>query len=80
MKRWYMRDNHTFKSLSSNTETALSEIAAEFDAGYTSGMLCSEDKDGKTVHGKGKELRAEFLNECREWLDKLALNNLGSGI
>ena len=33
---YYMRDNHTFKRLSDDVDTAITEIEAELDAGWTS--------------------------------------------
>ncbi|MDN7965599.1 hypothetical protein QZM92_26835 [Burkholderia multivorans] len=39
---YYMRDNHTFKRLTGPVEDMLAQVMAEFDAGYTAGMLCAE--------------------------------------
>lgn len=66
---YYMRDNHTFRSLSDNVETALIEIEQEFNAGHTHGMLCSKRRGFKTVHAQGEKLRLKFFEECREVLE-----------
>lgn len=61
---YYMRDNHTFKKLSVHLGTAMEEIEAEFDAGYTSGMLCSKRPGFKDVHAAGTEKKEDFLKDC----------------
>lgn len=37
---WYMRDNHTFRSLPMTVDGALEVMREERDAGNTFGMLC----------------------------------------
>lgn len=62
---YYMRDNHTFKRLSNSVSAALVEIEAEFNAGYTHGMLCSHRSGFKDIHASGNINRMAFLAECR---------------
>ncbi|RZI59326.1 MAG: hypothetical protein EOP14_04325, partial [Pseudomonas sp.] len=54
-----MRDNHTFRALTGGPEEMVDQCLEEFDAGYTSGMLCSKER-GITVHASGKARRDEF--------------------
>jgi hypothetical protein len=67
---WYMRDNHTFKKLSNDVNTALIEIEHEFNSGWTHGSLCSKNDGFKMIHAKGSEKRLEFFNECKNELEK----------
>lgn len=62
---YYMRDNHTFKRLSSSVSAAIVEIEAELNAGYTHGMLCSKRSGFKDIHASGDTSRMAFLAECR---------------
>jgi hypothetical protein len=65
---YYMRDNHTFKRLTPDVETALGEIAAELDAGHTSGMLASKCVGAPAgIHARHDD-REGFLRNAREWL------------
>lgn len=63
---YYMRDNHTFRRLDSDVETALAQIEEELEAGWTSGMLCSSDRGAPTIHSDYKRDKAYFLKQCRE--------------
>lgn len=65
---YYMRDNHTFKRLSDDVETAIGEIVAELDAGFTSGMLCSKRPGFVNIGTNYRQPREEFLSACREAL------------
>lgn len=65
---YYMRDNHTFKLLSGDADTAIVEIEAEFNAGYTCGMLCSKRPGFKNIHAHGNETRFKFFAECKQAL------------
>lgn len=65
---YYMRDNHTFKLLSGDVDTAIVEIEAEFNAGYTCGMLCSKRPGFKNIHAHGNENRFKFFAECKQAL------------
>lgn len=65
---YYMRDNHTFKRLSNDVDTAITEIEAELDAGWTSGMLCSKRKGFSSLHANSRRPREEFLSDCRDAL------------
>lgn len=62
---YYMRDNHTFKRLSDNVDIAIAEIEAELDAGWTSGMLCSERNGFRHLHANSRRPREEFISDCR---------------
>ena len=62
---YYMRDNHTFKRLSDDVDTAITEIEAELDAGWTSGMLCSKRKGFLSLHANSRRPREEFISDCR---------------
>ena len=65
---YYMRDNHTFKRLSNDVDTAITEIEAELDAGWTSGMLCSKRKGFSSLHANYRRPREEFISDCRDAL------------
>ncbi|PRH19129.1 hypothetical protein [Burkholderia multivorans] len=65
---YYMRDNHTFKRLTGPVEDMLAQVMAEFDDGYTYGMLCTSLPDLGNVHAYGTADRQRFQNEAREWL------------
>ena len=65
---YYMRDNHTFRRLDRDVATALAQIEEELDAGWTSGMLCSSNRDTPTIHSNYKRDRAYFLTQCHELL------------
>ena len=65
---YYMRDNHTFKRLSNDVDTAITEIEAELDAGWTSGMLCSKRKGFSPLHANYRRPREEFISDCRDAL------------
>lgn len=65
---YYMRDDHTFKLLSGDVDTAIVEIEAEFNAGYTCGMLCSKRPGFKNIHAHGNENRFKFFAECKQAL------------
>lgn len=65
---YYMRDNHTFKRLSDDVDTAITEIEAELDAGWTSGMLCSKRKGFSSLHANFRRPREEFISDCRDAL------------
>lgn len=69
---YYMRDNHTFRSLSDDPETALSQIIEELDAGHTSGMLCTKRPSApKVVHFDYRD-RAGSLARAKIYLDATA--------
>lgn len=66
---YYIRDNHTFKELSNNVETALVEIEQCLNDGYTYGMLYSKRDGFKNVPANGAKHRLEFLYACRASLE-----------
>ena len=63
---YYMRDNHTFKRLSNDVDTAITEIEVELDAGWTSGMLCSKRKGFSSLHANYRRPREDFISDCRD--------------
>lgn len=63
---YYMRDNHTFKRLSDDVDTAITEIEAELDAWWTSGMLCSKRDGFSSLHANYRRQREEFISDCRD--------------
>ena len=69
MSLWYMRDNHTFRKLPFDAESAMDAVREEFDDGYTHGMLCSKMAPGE-VHAHGKDEWFEFDKQARDWLAK----------
>lgn len=71
---YYMRDNHTFKRLSNDVDTAITEIEAEMDAGWTSGMLCSKRKGFSSLHANYRRPREEFISDCRDAMLSAATN------
>ncbi|HDR9834244.1 TPA: hypothetical protein QDC51_000995 [Burkholderia multivorans] len=67
VRLYYMRDNHTFKRLTGPVEDMLAQVMAEYDGGFTAGMLFTESLPGLgVVHGIKD--RRKFMNEAREWL------------
>lgn len=65
---YYMRDNHTFRRLSGNPETALAEIVEELDSGWTAGMLCAKrDNKSHIIHCNFLDVPA-FIEKCRDAL------------
>lgn len=72
-KLWYMRDNHTFRSLPYDVEEALDILAEEFEDGSTYGMLCArggDDEKIEVVHARGKDKCVEFYRQARNWMKK----------
>jgi hypothetical protein len=67
---YYMRDNHTFKKLSTDVSTALVEIENEFNDGWIYGMLCSKQEGFPTIHANGDRDRLRFFAECKSVLEK----------
>lgn len=65
---YYMRDNHTFKRLSDDVDTAIKEIETELDDGWSSGMLCSKRGGFSSLHANSRRPREEFLSDCRDAL------------
>jgi hypothetical protein len=67
---YYMRDNHTFRNLPENVETALQYISDELLDGYTSGLL------GTAREGAASSLcfshtipRSEMMKQAAQWLE-----------
>lgn len=74
---YYMRDNHTFRRLSNDVETAVAMLWEEFDDGYTCGMLCSKTPGTpKSVQSNGRDKWAEFEAAARAYY--AALGNCGA--
>ena len=69
---WYMRDNHTFKRLSLNVGEAVEQMRAEFDAGWTHGMLCTSSLPVGNVHAHGGGRWQEFEIAARKWYADLS--------
>jgi hypothetical protein len=67
-----MRDNHTFRSLTGGPEEMVAQALAEFDAGWTSGMLCSNARQ-ITVRARGRAHQAEFARSALAALQFVAL-------
>jgi aspartate aminotransferase-like enzyme len=67
---YYMRDNHTFKKLTNDVNTALSEIEHEFNQGFTHGGMFSKAKGFRDIQATGPENRLEFFAECKAELEK----------
>lgn len=66
MTLYYMRDNHTFRRLEGTVPEMLQAVKDEFDAGYSSGMLCdSEHKEG-VLHAPS--CFETFTPKAEEWL------------
>ena len=75
---YYMRDNHTFKLLSGDADTALAQIEKEFDAGFTHGSLCSKREGFEDVQASGSASKEEFFRACRERLSSLVIPQNGN--
>jgi hypothetical protein len=75
---WYMRDNHTFRKLGTDPETAKQAIREEFEDGYTYGMLCTKDAHVEYVHARGK--LEPFLAEVDTFFGKVRDMSIGAGI
>ena len=71
---YYMRDNHTFRKLSLNVESALVEIQQELDDGFTCGALVCDHKAApqRIVRCYYRNVD-KFKAEVKKWY--LALNN-----
>jgi hypothetical protein len=67
IKIYYMRDNHTFRRLSTDIEVATQEVLEEFDSGYTMGMLCSDKKEIRSINVGGSKGIKGFLSAMRTW-------------
>ena len=68
---WYMRDNHTFRTLPLDVEDALAAMREERDAGQTYGMLCGRP-DGVVpgaVHARSAAKWQAFEDAARPWLE-----------
>jgi hypothetical protein len=79
MKIWYMRDNHTFLTLSNNVDEALAQVQEEFEGGYTSGMVCTRDSSLPPIHTDYRDLKGS-LRKIREWYKKLSDTCVGANI
>lgn len=68
---WYMRDNHTFRSLPMDVEQALAVMRKERDDGQTYGMLCGRPSGvvPPAVHARSASEWPEFESAARLWLD-----------
>jgi hypothetical protein len=80
MKIWYMRDNHTFRPLSSEWEIAKTELADEFSKGHTYGMLCSKDFPNNPVHAGSGEKFFEFIVAAENWYKNITEVSIGAYI
>jgi hypothetical protein len=68
---WYMRDNHTFRSLPVAVQPALAILEEEFSAGNTYGMLCSQHpKLLDSVHAGSSKEWDKFASEAQLWLER----------
>jgi hypothetical protein len=68
MKLYYMRDNHTFRPLPLDIEGAIAGCREEFDAGYTSGMLCRTPHTFPEINVHAMSDWSDFEARAREWL------------
>lgn len=76
IKIYYMRDNHTFRSISLNVEKALEQIKEEIDAGYSYGMVCSKfPKAPAPIHAKGIKSWTCFKEQVRKFYKEIFINN-----
>lgn len=66
---YFMRDDHSFRRLSEDVSTALTEIEQEFNSGWSYGSLCSNRKGFQMVHAHGPKSRLEFFAECKKALE-----------
>ena len=69
---WYMRDNHTFRSLPLDVDAALALMREERDKGQTYGMLCGNPSAviPGVVHARGALTWGEFEAAARPWLEQ----------
>ena len=68
---WYMRDDHTFRVLPLDVDTALAVMREERDAGQPYGMLCGRP-DGVVpgpVHARTAAEWPAFEAAARPWLE-----------
>lgn len=75
---YYMRDNHTFRNVGTDPETAKQAIREEFEDGYTYGMLCTHDVPVECCHACGK--LEPFLAEVDIFFSKVREMSIGAGI
>jgi hypothetical protein len=69
---YYMNDNHTFVRLDDNPIVAIAQIEGAFNAGFTSGMLCSKRPGFKIIHAHGSKERLKFFAEAFGYLTQIA--------
>jgi hypothetical protein len=69
VRLYYMRDNHTFKRLTGHVDEMMAQCMADFDDGFSGGMLCTKSiPDMGTVHAHGPSERDQFMTAARKWL------------
>lgn len=68
---WYMRDNHTFRALPLDVESALAVMREERDTGNTYGMLCGKPEGvvSGVVHARTAAEWPAFEAAARPWLE-----------
>ena len=72
---FYMRDNHTFRKLSINVESALFEIQQELDDGFTcGGLVCKNVAAPQQIVHCDYQNVEKFKQEVKEWYKKLYEN------
>lgn len=65
---YYMRDNHTFRRLSTDPAEALLQLKEEFEAGWTWGLLGIEGQRRETLGASGDW--EEFKGDAMAYLRK----------
>lgn len=71
IKLYYMRDNHTFRSLHGCIDEMMDQVMDEFDNGDCWGMLCAKSIKGLgVVHADGQGRRETFWEAARAWLEE----------
>lgn len=63
---YYMRDNHTFRSLPEDPKDIRIALMEELLSGYSHGALCTKTPgyEHLMVHASGAGKAMEFINEC----------------
>ncbi len=69
MNIYYMRDNHTFLRLPLDADEAIDMMKAEFEKGYSYGMLCTKDHPVEPLHARGPQFSEIFFAEARQWIN-----------
>lgn len=78
MNIYYMRDNHTFRKLTTDVAEAKAAIIEEFEAGYKYGMLGT--RDAPIPHCSARGQLIPFLRDVEVFYERVREIGIGGGI